>query len=195
MKRRSRRGAAALLGFLLAGCGGNAVSPGPSALYYRMYEETKAQKIGGLTPGSAEEKAAVDRFAKFFGNLSAGNVRENLRKTYADKLYFNDTLKEISDIDALERYMLDTAASVESCTATIHDVVSKDGDYYFRWEMFIAFKKFRQGQVQPSIGMTHVRFDKEGRIVFHQDYWDAAANLFEKVPVVGWMIRKVKKRL
>jgi hypothetical protein len=186
---------AALALLFLAGCGGNAVKPGPSPLYYRMYEETKPEKIGALTPGGPEEAAALDRFAQFFGNLNERNVRENLRKTYADKLYFNDTLKEISDVDALEHYLLDTAANVESCTVTIHDVVSKNGDYYVRWEMFITFKKFRKGEVQPSIGITHLRFDKDGRIVFHQDYWDAAANLFEKVPVVGWMIRKIKKRL
>src|SRR5688572_11005088 len=103
-----------------------------------MYEETKAEKIGGLAAGSAEEKAAIERFSKFFGNLNEASVRENLRKTYADKLYFNDTLKEISDIDTLEHYLLDTAANVESCTVTIHDVISKSGDYYFRWEMFIT---------------------------------------------------------
>lgn len=171
------------------------MAPGPSPLYYQMYENTKPEKTGGLAPGSPEEKAAIGRFTKFFGDLSTENIRENLRKTYADRLYFNDTLKEISDIDTLEHYLLDTAANVDSCTVTIHDVISKNGDYYFRWEMFIKFKKFRKGEVQPSIGMTHIRFDKDGRIVFHQDYWDAAANLFEKVPVVGWMIRKIKKRL
>lgn len=184
--------AAAVL-VLALGCGGTKVS-GPSAVYHKMYEDTKpAPSV--IKPGSAEEKAAIERFTQFFGNLAEANIRENLRKTYAEKLYFNDTLKEFTDAAALEHYLLETAASVESCSAKILDVVSKDGEYYFRWEMAIVFKKFRKGEVQTSLGMTHIRFDKDGRIVFHQDYWDAAANLFEKVPVLGWGIRKIKKRL
>lgn len=43
--------------------------------------------------------------------------------------------------------------------------------------------------------MTHLRFDGEGRVAYHQDYWDSGANLFEKIPVLGSGIRAVKRRL
>ena len=179
---------------VLAGCA-SVNEPGPSAAYRAAYEATDYKKAGGLAPGGAEEKKAVERFKDFFGNLSEQNVRAKVRDVYAADVYFNDTLKEISGVDALEAYLLRTAENVESCTVDIQDVASHGGDYYFRWTMYIKFKKFKKGQVQPSIGMTHIRFNKEGRISFHQDYWDAASNLFEKVPLVGGLIRSIKKRL
>lgn len=43
--------------------------------------------------------------------------------------------------------------------------------------------------------MTHVRFDDQGKIVFHQDYWDAGSVVYERVPVVGWFVRKIKARV
>jgi hypothetical protein len=41
--------------------------------------------------------------------------------------------------------------------------------------------------------MSRVRFDAGGRVVLHQDYWDSASGLFEHVPVLGGLIRAVKK--
>jgi hypothetical protein len=42
--------------------------------------------------------------------------------------------------------------------------------------------------------MTHLRFDRDGRVIYHQDYWDSGSALFEKIPVLGGGIRAVKKR-
>jgi hypothetical protein len=44
-------------------------------------------------------------------------------------------------------------------------------------------------------GVTHLRFAADGRVNFHQDLFDAAEGFFDVVPVVGGMIRMVKKRM
>jgi len=43
--------------------------------------------------------------------------------------------------------------------------------------------------------VSHVIFDAGGRVAFQQDYWDTSAAIFEKVPVVGSVIRRVKAGL
>lgn len=43
--------------------------------------------------------------------------------------------------------------------------------------------------------MTHIRFDSEGKVILHQDFWDSTGGLFEHVPALGWMLRRAKKRL
>lgn len=168
---------------------------GLSQAYLQSYEATDPKKIGAFEPGSEQEKQAIKRFSDFFAVLTEDKVRQQVRNVYAKEFYFNDTLKEIRDIDTLERYLIHTAQKVESCTVDLLDVSVNHGEYYFRWLMHIKFKEFKKGQIQTSNGMTHIRFNKEGKIIFHQDYWDAASHLFEKVPFVGWMIRKIKKRL
>ncbi len=166
-----------------------------SPAYRRAYETTDPAKAGYLRPGSAEEQKALSRFSLFFSALTPDNVRGLLREAYAPDVYFNDTLKEINGTDALEPYLLRSAEAVESCTVKILDVASNRGEYYVRWAMQIRFKKFRKGETQTSIGMTHLRFNSEGKVIFHQDYWDASANLFEKIPVLGGAIRMIKKRI
>ena len=45
----------------------------------------------------------------------------------------------------------------------------------------------------PSI--SQLRFDGDGRVAFHQDFWNAADGLYEHLPLLGNLIRRVKRRL
>jgi hypothetical protein len=44
-----------------------------------------------------------------------------------------------------------------------------------------------------TVGISHVRYDAEGKAIFHQDYWDTGA-VCEKIPVMGAVIRWIKKK-
>jgi hypothetical protein len=50
--------------------------------------------------------------------------------------------------------------------------------------MTIALKRDRGDRFQV-VGMSHVRFDRTGRVTFHQDYWDTGA-IYERIPVLGF---------
>ena len=58
-----------------------------------------------------------------------------------------------------------------------------------------CFKNYNDGKVARSVGISHLRFDGDGKIVLHRDYWDAAGGLYEYLPVVGGLIRWIKGRL
>jgi hypothetical protein len=131
----------------------------------------------------------------FYASLTPQGVRDRVASTYAESLYFNDTIKTLRTREALEEYMVETAGAVNSTTVDVQDVSVSDGGYYFRWEMEIRFKSLASGQPTRSIGVSHVRFDETGRIILHQDHWDSAAGLYQHVPVLGWMIRKIRDRL
>jgi hypothetical protein len=161
------------------------------------YQEalTKAAGAPAVAPGSPEEKAGIERFMDFFGDLSEERIRSKIRDVYADDVYFNDTLKEILGIDALEPYLLESASAVDSCTVEVGDVAVNQGNYYFRWTMDIRFKRIKKGELTRSIGISHIRFNREGKICLHQDYWDSTSGFFEHVPFVGYLIRKIKARI
>ena len=42
-------------------------------------------------------------------------------------------------------------------------------------------------------GLTH--FDAEGRVTSHRDYWDAAEELYMTLPVIGWLMRRLRGAL
>ncbi|UPT74338.1 MAG: nuclear transport factor 2 family protein [Elusimicrobiota bacterium] len=180
---------------LLAGCGGKAAVTDPMKFHADALAATEPAALGAAAPGSAAQKEAVARFKAFFGDLKEDSVKANIRSVYAADVWFNDTLKSIRGVDALEHYLVDTARSVESCKVDVDEIIPSAAGVYVRWRMHIKFKKFRRGETNSSIGVTLLRFDKDGRVAYHQDYWDSGANLFEKVPVLGAGIRAVKRRL
>lgn len=184
-----------LLAPLLAACGGRSAVVDPMKFHADALAATEPKALGAPAPGSDAQKEAIARFTAFFGDLKEERVKASIRSVYAPEVWFNDTLKSIRGVDALEHYLVETARAVDSCKVDIDEVVPTANGVYVRWRMHIGFKKFRRGTVQSSIGVTLLRFDKEGRVAYHQDYWDSGANLFEKVPVLGAGIRAVKRRL
>jgi hypothetical protein len=40
-----------------------------------------------------------------------------------------------------------------------------------------------------------VRLDPEGRVVEHSDYWDAAEQLYGRLPLSGVVLRAIRRRL
>ncbi|MGC1478910.1 MAG: nuclear transport factor 2 family protein, partial [Chthoniobacterales bacterium] len=113
---------------------------------------------------------------------------------YAPDAFFNDTLKTVRGNEALEEYFLETAKNAKKVQATVQDVAVSGDNYYLRWVMDVEFAKFKKGQTIRTIGITHLRFDDQGRITLHQDFWDPAAGLYEHIPVLGGAIRAIQSR-
>jgi steroid delta-isomerase len=44
-------------------------------------------------------------------------------------------------------------------------------------------------------GATHLRFNGRGKVVYHRDYWDAAEELYAKLPLLGALMRWLRRRL
>ena len=154
-----------------------------------------AEQGAALEPGGEEERLAIERFESLLSDFKAPDFRARIRDVYAEDVFFNDTLKTVRGVDRVEEYLVASAEAIDHGTVEFSDLVAEDGNYYFRWVMKLRFKRLARGEEKRSIGMTHVRFDSAGKVVLHQDFWDSTGGLFEHVPVIGWLLRRVKKRL
>jgi hypothetical protein len=57
------------------------------------------------------------------------------------------------------------------------------------------FRQARLGPTEQCIhGCTHFHFGADGRVTRHRDYWDAAEELYEKLPLVGALMRLLRRR-
>ncbi len=164
--------------------------------YEQALAESRRRHGTPLVPGSAPETVALDRFRAFFSTFSPDKVDRLLAATYAPDVWFNDTLKEIEGLAALAPYLRESSEAVAACTVKIDEIIANgSGDYYVRWTMMIRFKRFARGKDTHSIGISQLRFNSDGLVVFHQDFWNAADGLFQYVPLLGAGIRAIKRRL
>jgi len=134
-------------------------------------------------------------FEKIFHDFKTGATEFNIRSVYADKFYFNDTFKIIENIDELVAYMLDSASHVNSTTVEVHEVIAGEQDYYIRWSMKMDLTVKHKHINSYSIGMTQLRFNEQGKVVFHQDFWDSSEAFYEHLPLLGYWLKKVKKMM
>lgn len=162
--------------------------------YLKTLRSLEAQDTA-LAPDSDQERQAIERFQGLLSDFKARDFRPRIREVYAEDAFFNDTLKTVRGVEEIEEYLVASAEAIEKGTVEFLDVAGSDGNYYFRWLMTIRFKHLARGEDKRSIGMSHVRFDREGKVLLHQDFWDSSAGLFEHVPALGWMLRSAKKRL
>jgi hypothetical protein len=164
--------------------------------YLSVLERLRHELPQAFPRGSSAEQAALARFAAFFADFSPNKIERLVDLTYAADVWFNDTLKTVRGREALRGYLAHSASAVQSCRVKILDTLSNEGgDYFVRWHMVIRFKRFKPNEDTETVGISHLRFDRDGLVALHQDYWDATQGLFEHVPILGMGIRAIKKRV
>lgn len=156
---------------------------------------TSSAKVQGPARGSCTEQAAMRRFEDYLAHLDEKTAREQTEQVYARDAFLNDTLKTIHGAPAIRDYFIKTAKGLESMTVTFDDVAVSGNNYYFRWTMDTRMKNLAKGKTVRTIGMTLVRFDREGRVILHQDFWDSAQGVWNHVPGVGGAIRWIRSKI
>ncbi len=153
-------------------------------------------KPSGLVAGSPEEEAALARATSFLRSIGdLKSVHENTAKVYAADAYLDDTLVTHHGAAEIEAYFAETSATMTDYKVTIDDVARSGEDYYIRWTMVFAAPALSGGKPVHSAGISQLRFDPEGKIAFHQDFWDSGKNFYAHLPVVGGAVGFVRKRL
>ena len=176
-----------------------AVDRRPSDANAPSYEEALAMTSSLAVPwmpvGGAEEELALGRMKELWADLSVGNVRQNLASVYADDVWFYDTIRTITNLVELEHYMVETAERVDGCSVEFHEVMRTENGYFIRWHMVIDPSIGPENDTWKSWGISHFRFNREGRIILHHDYWDSGQGFYENLPGTRWILRNVRARL
>lgn len=150
----------------------------------------------GLMAGSPGEIAALDRFKSFLQGIGDKNyVHENTLKSYSADAYLDDTLVVHHGSAEIEAYFLKTSETMTSYQVTIDDTVRSGDDFYIRWTMIFSAPAMSGGKPVHSTGISQIRFNREGKVAFHRDFWDSGRNFFAHLPVSGGAIGFIRKRL
>ncbi len=174
---------------LLVGCGGR----GGAAPLIDI--EGYEQALGRFAGSTSAIDEGVARFQSTFDDLTAENIGSLFQQTYAESLFFNDTLHTFNDRSALVDYMEKTGAGLSESHVIVHQVIRDNTDVYVRWTM--EFKTAAAGRDihSRSIGMTHLRFNDDGEVVLHQDFWDSGHALYAHIPFVGFAVKRARSSM
>lgn len=136
---------------------------------------------------------AVERIVDFFETLTPHSVAR-LGEIYADDAYFKDPFNEVRGIPAIQRIFDHMHVDLRDPHFVVTGSVADGALVFLTWEFRFRFKKYSPEQEQVIRGASQLWLTADGRIRSHRDYWDAAEELYEKLPVVGALMRWLKQR-
>ena len=130
----------------------------------------------------------LDALVQWYETLSPASL-ENIGAYYVDDAYFRDPFNEVKALAGIQKIMGDMFERLENPHFVIEDRLTQGQAGFITWR-FIFSLRCKPMQIH---GSTHMRFAADGRVTFHRDYWDAAGELYEKLPALGWLMRRLKK--
>jgi steroid delta-isomerase len=140
----------------------------------------------------ASSDPRVQRIVSFFEQLTPADV-PRLHEYYAANARFKDPFNDVSGIGGIERVFSHMYVALDGPRFVIRDVIVDGDQCFLTWDFLFRLK--RLGSAPQTVhGGSHLRFDAGGLVCLHRDYWDAAEELYEKLPVVGTLMRWLKRR-
>lgn len=134
----------------------------------------------------------VARFQALFQALRHDNVAR-LAEIYADDAVFEDPLHRVEGLAALTAYFERMYEGVESINFEFGEVLESSGQAMLTWTMHMTHRRLRPGETLALPGASHIRFGK--RVHYHRDYFDAGALLYERLPLLGGVVRAIRRRV
>ena len=134
----------------------------------------------------------VQRIVALFEQLSLQDL-PRLAEIYRPDASFKDPFNEVQGVAAIQRIFEHMFASLDGPRFLIRDTVVQGDQCFLSWDFSFRMKRFNRS-AQHIRGASHLKLAADGRILLHRDYWDAAEELYEKLPVLGALMRWLKRR-
>ena len=136
---------------------------------------------------------AVDRIVALFEGMRREDVSQ-LDAYYTLDAWFKDPFNEVRGLEQVQRIYRHMFEALEAPRFHVTSRIAQGDECFLAWEFRFRFRSWRRGEEQRVRGSSHLKLAPDGRIAWHRDYWDAAEEVYEKLPVLGGLMRWLKRR-
>lgn len=137
---------------------------------------------------------AVDALVPFYEQLRPEDVTR-FDQYYRHDARFRDPFNHVSSVDGIKRIFSHMFTQVNDPAFRITKVIVGQGDAILFWTFHFRFKSMGCKAAQSLEGVTHLVFDEQGLVTLHRDYWDAAEELYGRLPVIGSLMRGLQRMI
>jgi len=133
-------------------------------------------------------------YALFFENLNKDLDVYDYKIVFAEDVYFEDPFQKTNDLASLINIFSHMYKTLEQPSFKVTEIVTKDNISYLRW--IFKYKTSKSSKSFESfIGVSRVEFTSKGKVSSHIDYWDSGVNIYEKIPLLKYLIKFIKNKL
>jgi steroid Delta-isomerase len=134
----------------------------------------------------------VQEIVSLFQTLQRADL-DRLADAYTPTARFKDPFNEVQGRQAIRRVFEHMFDTLDEPRFVVTQVIVQGRQCFLTWDFHFRMKRFRREQ-QVIRGGSHLALADDGRIEMHRDYWDAAEELYEKLLLLGGLMRWLKQR-
>jgi hypothetical protein len=144
-------------------------------------------------------EAKLKKLIFFFENMKQENLAQ-LGHFYAKDAQFKDPFNDVVGVKRMEDIFLHMFHTLKDPKFVVHDAVANEKQAFLTWDFYFELEQMSSKGRLLIKGASHLiwSFDEEAKewmITTHRDYWDAAEELYEKLPLIGGIMRWLKKKM
>jgi hypothetical protein len=136
----------------------------------------------------------VTRAVTYFEALTPESVA-HIGEFYDPQARFTDPFNEVTGVPAIQKIFAHMFVTLKQPRFVVTHQVCQGKQCFLTWEFRFYFPSYKVNQEQVILGASHLVLGDSGLILVHRDYWDAAQELYEKLPLVGSLMRWLKARV
>jgi len=133
---------------------------------------------------------AVDALADFYQTLTPASL-VRLGEFYAADAHFKDPFNEVVGVAAIRRIFEHMFATADAPRFVVTRHIVQGDQAMLGWDFHLRLR----GRGVVVRGVSHLGFDADGRVVLHRDYWDPAEELYAHLPLIGGLLRVLRRKL
>ena len=134
---------------------------------------------------------SCEQYIKLFEELSVERI-DGIEHFVSVDIKFKDPFNDMSGLDAFRRLLVKMIDDVKGLSFEVTHRAWTEDVLFLRWRFQGKVKGLGYWKVQ---GMSEISFDEQDLICQHIDHWDAAEQFYEKLPLIGTILRIIKRRL
>jgi ketosteroid isomerase-like protein len=137
---------------------------------------------------------AQEKILHAFNALNKDNLQV-VDEFYHPDVTFIDPVDTHQGIEATRSYYRGLYQNVKSIKFDFSQMIEQGDTVVGVWKMTLVTDGLNGGKPMELQGNSVITFHPDGRVIYHRDYFDMGEFIYERLPVIGFLVRKVKERL
>jgi hypothetical protein len=134
----------------------------------------------------------IEQFKQLYKTFDS-NTLVRLPQVYSPTIIFKDPIHQLQGITALNQYFASFCNSDMICEFEIYNEIISHDQAFFQWQMHYQHPRVKSGKPLTLNGGTLIKFNT--KIVYHEDFYDMGAMIYQHLPALGWAVKKINSHI
>jgi hypothetical protein len=130
---------------------------------------------------------AIQEYAQLFERMTPESLGR-FDQVFTHDALFKDPFNEVRGVDAIRNIFEHMYRVCERPRFKVNSITRVGNTAWLHWIFDCTVRK----RTVSITGASMVVLSDAGRVSKHLDYWDAAGQVYEKLPLIGWLLKKLR---